>query len=468
MEYRIPATDKEEIVYALVDEDDYNRCIEINWHLSNGYVVNTEYGRIHRFILGAKKGDPLIDHIDGNPLNNKKSNIIFSTSSQNAQNRPKLENTTSQYIGVSLSHGKWMTALNCNNIHYTKVFDLEIHAAYYYDILAIRHHGPNARINGVLKPEYFIEPEKIERILPKGIILRNNYQVCIKHNKNCFYLGTFETLEKAMEVYNKKHKEIEEEERLKILNTEIQRNSLGQAVIYVSRKDITKECIVDEAIYYDLKKFTWDLTSYGYARGYYKGKRFLMHRYVMREELSIIEEEIEDNEDESEDEEHDNIIDHIDRNKLNNCKNNLRLSTHSLNSHNRTSIGEYKGVSLIKKNGTYKVEITINKNNTHLGVYKNKIDAARAYDRRAKEVYGSSALLNLPEEDNSNFEFSIKTPANKYKGVSKNYNKYAANIAINGVNYYLGGYDNEEKAALAYNNAITSHGLKRKLNVIPI
>ncbi len=290
MEHKIPVTNKDKIVYAYVDEDDYDKCMEITWHISFGYAINTKYGFIHRFILKAKKGDPRINHIDGNRLNNKKSNIEFSTPSQNSQNRPKAKNTLSQYIGVSISHGKWRTAMNCNSIYYSKTFDLETHAAYYYDILAIRHHGQNAKINNILKPEGFVEPIKKIKTLPKGImVVKNKYRVHIVYNKNHFSLGTFKTLEDAMEVYNKKHKEIEDEEKIKRLNTEIQRNSSGQAIIYVSYKDITKECIVDEGIYHDLIKITWCLNPFGYARGYYKGKRFLMHRYIMREELSIIE-----------------------------------------------------------------------------------------------------------------------------------------------------------------------------------
>jgi len=42
MEYKIPVTYRENIVYALVDEEDYEKCIELKWHLANGYAVNRE------------------------------------------------------------------------------------------------------------------------------------------------------------------------------------------------------------------------------------------------------------------------------------------------------------------------------------------------------------------------------------------------------------------------------------------
>lgn len=58
---------------------------------------------MHRYILNAKKEDNQIDHINGNRLDNRKSNLHFVTRSQNIQNRNKLSGCTSEYIGVSLA-----------------------------------------------------------------------------------------------------------------------------------------------------------------------------------------------------------------------------------------------------------------------------------------------------------------------------------------------------------------------------
>jgi hypothetical protein len=462
MEYKIPVKNKETIVYAYVDEDDYDKCSKIKWHLTpGGYSKNGSNVLMHRYILHAEKKDPIIDHIDGNRLNNRKCNIIFSTPSRNAQNKPKVPNTTSKYIGVHIAHGKWKTALTCNNICYTKLFDEETHAAYYYDILAVKYHGENSKTNKIPRPEGFVMPEeRVEKILPKGISLRGKkYRVRITYNTQEVYLGSFKTLEDAIEIYNKKDKEIKEEEKLKRMSKEIQRNSSGSAIINISYKDITKECIIDDDVYHDIIKYSWNMSPDGYAKGYVEGIRCSMHRYIMRELL--------EKNDDDDGEEDDNIIDHIDNNRLNNCKNNLRIASHSLNSHNKKSINEYKGV-ILKENGTYGAEITKDGKRFYNGSYDTKIDAARAYDKKATELYGSDARLNLPDEDNSGFQLNVRIFSTKYIGYYKDCNKYRTYIIVNKIKYYLGLYDTEEEAALAYNNAVITHGLDRKLNIISV
>lgn len=77
------------------------------------------------------------------------------------------------------------------------------------------------------------------------------------------------------------------------------------------------------------------------------------------------------------------IIDHIDRNKLNNSLSNLRPADKSLNSKNR----EYKGYTYIKSRNRYKAQIGIgNRKNIHLGYFKTEEDANKAY-LDAKKIY---------------------------------------------------------------------------------
>ena len=98
------------------------------------------------------------------------------------------------------------------------------------------------------------------------------------------------------------------------------------------------------------------------------------------------------------------IVDHINHNGLDNRKANLRLCTVAQNSFNRrpnaqpNKTSKYKGVSLEKKTNLFRAFIHRNKKQYYLGSFKNEIDAAKAYDKKALELFGEFAYLNFPEE----------------------------------------------------------------------
>ena len=94
------------------------------------------------------------------------------------------------------------------------------------------------------------------------------------------------------------------------------------------------------------------------------------------------------------------IIDHIDGNGLNNQKSNLRTCTHSQNLRNtkpkRHGNSKYKGVSWNKSHGVFVAKILINGKNTYIKQSQNEIEVAKAYDKKAKEIFGEFAWLNFP------------------------------------------------------------------------
>jgi hypothetical protein len=91
-------------------------------------------------------------------------------------------------------------------------------------------------------------------------------------------------------------------------------------------------------------------------------------------------------------------IDHKDGDCLNNKIENLRLVTRQINNANRKSTKNsssvYKGVSLNKKLNKWVVNITKDYKTIYLGLFENEIDAALAYNQKAKQLYGEYALLN--------------------------------------------------------------------------
>jgi hypothetical protein len=106
---------------ALVDDGDYNYLNQFKWcvaHWRNGYyAVRKEKSKVvimHRVIMNAPK-NKVIDHIDGNGLNNLKSNLRIVSNRQNLQNRHV--NKTSKYPGVSWYKrlNKWHTQIRIKN-----------------------------------------------------------------------------------------------------------------------------------------------------------------------------------------------------------------------------------------------------------------------------------------------------------------------------------------------------------------
>ena len=90
--------------------------------------------------------------------------------------------------------------------------------------------------------------------------------------------------------------------------------------------------------------------------------------------------------------------DHIDRNGLNNQRNNLRDSTRSQNNANRglnkNNTSGYKGVCWNKQKQKWHARIRVNYKYVQLGLFDNIKDAARAYNKAALKYFGEFAWLN--------------------------------------------------------------------------
>lgn len=99
-------------LFALVDDEDYHRLSIFSW---TAYRIGNQYYAyrvfylddkkskmaLHREIMECKNGDgKIIDHKDGNALNNQKYNLRFCTTSQNAMNKVQRKNGSSKYKGV--------------------------------------------------------------------------------------------------------------------------------------------------------------------------------------------------------------------------------------------------------------------------------------------------------------------------------------------------------------------------------
>lgn len=92
------------------------------------------------------------------------------------------------------------------------------------------------------------------------------------------------------------------------------------------------------------------------------------------------------------------VIDHIDGNHLNNSRSNLRIIPQRFNAINqrkhiaKTSI--YKGVCLSRERNSWEAGIMNNRKKIYIGRYKTEIEAAKAYNAKAFELWGEYAYLN--------------------------------------------------------------------------
>jgi len=143
---------------AIVDDDTFDYLNQWKWQYDgHGYASRREtigYKKsktvlMHREIIGTPKGMET-DHINGNGLDNRKSNLRICTTSQNGMNRDKQLNNTSGYKGVRFDKrgGKWQAYIRFDHkfVHLGLFIDAK-EAAKAYDIAALRLFGKFAKTN---------------------------------------------------------------------------------------------------------------------------------------------------------------------------------------------------------------------------------------------------------------------------------------------------------------------------------
>ena len=103
---------------------------------------------LHRLILNAQSGE-VVDHIDGNGLNNKRSNLRLGTQSQNRANGRQWKQPKSGFRGVYTSGSKWMSLISdgSHKLRHLGQFQTKEDAAKAYDKAAFERWGDFARLN---------------------------------------------------------------------------------------------------------------------------------------------------------------------------------------------------------------------------------------------------------------------------------------------------------------------------------
>ena len=469
-EYKIPLKNiKKEIVdYALCDKDDYENLLKFKWSKScYGYAASNKKGKclqtMHHIVNEREipKGH-VIDHINHNRLDNRKSNLRVVSRSLNNHNRT----TKGEYIGVSACTNSTNPYVACFRSNHLGCFDDPLEAASRYDICAYLYYGAGANTNGTISYEnalkYTLDDmyrKKKVRKLPNNIYVNTSpftgevtYRIDMRSGEDRYRKQGFLNVEEAVRCL-KQFQALIDAKRKKVADAKnsrpIERNEDGIAIIKIKEHEI----LVDDERWYELTEIAWSVTEKLYVIGQTSGKHWTMHRYVFGADDSV------------------EVVDHKNRNKLDNRLCNLRAATYAENNQNREMSSEnatstYKGVTLDQREKLgdlqWTARISFEYKTVYIGIYATQEEAAVAYNIKARELYGDHAYVNqvdneadlLPSVMQSLTFFKKKSGCScTYRGVCMKQGLYCVRVKQNGKENFIGNFDDPIDAAIAYNIA---------------
>ena len=136
-EFELNGVNKDGIVFiyigdkvTYVDIEDYNRIKSFRWYIDKvGYVVGYVDGKmvkLHRFITDCPQ-DKVVDHINRNKLDNRKSNLRICSVKDNNRNHSKSCNNKSGYKNIYKVKNRelWKVAIRADGNEYVKYFKLD-------------------------------------------------------------------------------------------------------------------------------------------------------------------------------------------------------------------------------------------------------------------------------------------------------------------------------------------------------
>lgn len=334
---------------VLYSQEDHEKIAEHTWCISDsGYcrtMIKGKCIRLHRFITDISD-DKIIDHINGNRLDNRQENLRITIKSGNAQNRRKSTNTetSSQYVGVAF-HAQTNKYISYININKKRInlgsYVTEQDAAIARDMYII-HEMPDA-----LYPLNFpnsAEEYKLTDYIPRKA---SNMRVPITSVSTLY-----EDIEHNPDII-----------RL-IVNS-------NDSIVLIDRNDY--ELVKTHTIH--IRKDD----GYVMTNGQY------LHRLI----LNVTDSRV--------------FVDHIDNNKLNNTRINLRLSNPTKNAQNmkkRTNTtSKYKGVSFSMSRKKWVAAIMVEGKSIYLGRHDTEESAARFRDNYIRTNFPDSHYtFNFPED----------------------------------------------------------------------
>ncbi len=137
---------------------------------------------------------------------------------------------------------------------------------------------------------------------------------------------------------------------------------------------------IDKSFKNIISSYSWSLDSNGYVVTYKNGKQIYLHRLIMSPKNN-------------------ERVDHINHNLLDNTKKNLRICNQAQNQWNRIkkipTKSKYKGLSWDRTRNKWKVYVEKYRKRYYIGIFKDELDAAKAYDNAAVKYFGEFAKTNF-------------------------------------------------------------------------
>ena len=145
--------------FAIVDDEDFERLSQLKWYAAKKrqtFYAQREHSntclKMHRFILGVCDRAVLVDHKNGNGLDNRRENLRLCSNAENTRNRLGTPNTSSKYKGVSWCNNtmKWKAQIRKNGVlFYLGVFQKEADAAFAYNKKSSEIFGEFSKLNEI-------------------------------------------------------------------------------------------------------------------------------------------------------------------------------------------------------------------------------------------------------------------------------------------------------------------------------
>lgn len=150
---------------TIIDDEDFEKVSKYKWfaknHSGKYYALHSlpregstrKALRLHRFIMNAGPED-VVDHINGDTLDNRKINLRLCSQAENSRNRTKTKSNTSGFKGVRFHKRtkKWEARIGFNyKLHYLGLFDKIEEATKAYDAACKQLHREFASLNNETK-----------------------------------------------------------------------------------------------------------------------------------------------------------------------------------------------------------------------------------------------------------------------------------------------------------------------------
>lgn len=164
----------------LIDEDDLEKVIQKKWRFWKGryYTGNQKPITIHQFLMNPAEGC-VVDHINGNVADNRRSNLRVITQQKNLINKAIMSNNKSGVAGVcwDKQRNKWAAEIRMDNIkcalsRYNKIEDA-VYARYYAELRLFKEFRPTRNDDVIFS--YIIDctnKEMIEKYVDERLKLK--------------------------------------------------------------------------------------------------------------------------------------------------------------------------------------------------------------------------------------------------------------------------------------------------------